>query len=266
MEGDSHKKRAQRWVGWLTLTLGLLLLATVLLLLRLSVVTDYFYHALIKDPPRQIPPGNNIVAPADGIVLYIKKIEDGVIPEIVKKGVAIPLREFIKNDLAGPMKRGYLIGIYMNVESVHITRVPVDGTYTRQIVFNGPHMSMSKQETAVILTAMIPGLVTIKKLLGLDPFSIEKYGDYILKSARETSVFKDVRGTFIYVIRIADFWVGNILTWIEEGQDVKKGQKMGMITWGSQVDICFEHTPGLKLHDIKVGDYIYAGKTILASY
>ncbi|MHC4159430.1 MAG: phosphatidylserine decarboxylase [Planctomycetota bacterium] len=266
MEGDSHKKRVQRWVGWLTLTLGLLLLAAVLLLLRLSIVTDYFYHALIKDPPRQIPPGKNIVSPADGIVLYIKKIEDGIIPEVVKKGVTIPLKELIKEEPTSKIKEGYLIGIYMNVESVHITRAPVDGTYTRQIVFNGPHMSMSEQERAVILTAMVPGLVTIKKLLGLDPFSIEKYGDYILKSARETSVFEDVRGTFVYVIRIADFWVGNILTWIEEGQNVKKGQKMGMITWGSQVDICFEYTPGLKLQDINVGDYIYAGETILASY
>jgi phosphatidylserine decarboxylase len=265
MEADS-KKHSKRWIGWLTFTLGLLLLAMVLLLLRLSVVTDYFYHALVKDPPRHIPHGNNIVAPADGTVLYIKKIEDGVIPEIVKKGVAIPLKEMIKNDPAEQMKQGYLIGVYMNVETVHITRVPVDGIYTKQIVFNGPHMSMSKQEKAVVLTAMIPGLVTIRKLLGLDPFSIEKNGDYILKSARETSVFKDVRGTFVYVIRIADFWVGNILTWIKEGQEVKKGQKMGMITWGSQVDICFEETHGLKLHDIKVGDYIYAGETILASY
>ncbi len=266
MEAAPTEKHAKRWIGWLTLALGVLILVLVLLLLRLSVVTDYFYHALVKDPPRQIPPGKNIVSPADGTVLYVKKIQNGVIPEVVKKGVAIPLEEMIKSNLSGPINEGYLIGIYMNVETVHITRVPVNGTYIKQIVFNGPHMSMDEQEKAVILTSMIPGLVTVKKLLGLDPFSIEKHGDYILKSARETSVFKDVRGTFVYVIRIADYWVGNILTWIEEGQEAKKGEKMGMITWGSQVDIYFEHTPGLKLNDIEVGDYVYAGETILASY
>jgi len=265
MEKPASKKYSKRWIGWLILVPGLLMLVTILLLLRLSVVTDYFYHSLVKDPPRCIPDGNNIVSPADGMVLYVKEIQDGVIPEVVKKGVAVPLEQFIKDVPAEAMKKGYLIGIYMNVETVHITRVPVDGTYTKQIVFNGPHMSMSKQEKAVVLTAMIPGLVTIKKLLGLDPFSIEKYGDYILKSARETSVFKDTRGTFVYVIRIADFWVGKILTWIEQGQPVKKGQKMGMITWGSQVDICFEHTAGLKVNT-KVGDYVYAGQTILATY
>ena len=67
------------------------------------------------------------------------------------------------------------------------------------------------------------------------------------------------------MIRIADYWVGKILTWIGEGQTVEKGQKMGMITWGSQVDICFERTPGMTLH-VKPGDYVYAGETILASH
>jgi len=265
MEAPQPVKSRKRWIGWLTLGLGLLMLAVVLLLLRLSVVTDHLYHALVKDPTRHIPDGNNIVSPADGIILYVKNIQDGNVPEVVKKGVAIPLEELIKDAPAEPIKKGYLIGIYMSVESVHITRVPVEGTYVKQIVFNGPHMSMTEQEKAVILTAMVPGLVTVRKLLGLDPFSIEKHGDYILKSARETSVFRDSRGTLVYVIRIADFWVGRILTWIEEGQNVKKGQKMGTITWGSQVDICFKDSPGLKIN-AKVGDYVYAGETILASY
>jgi len=265
MKEHQPKKHGKRWIGWLTLAVGLLMLALVLLLLRLSVVTDYFYHSLVRDPQRRIPGGSNIVSPADGTVLYVKKVQDGLIPEVVKKNVAIGLEELIKNDVPRVINEGYLIGIYMNTETVHINRVPVDGVYESQIVFNGPHISMMEMDKAVILTSMIPGLVTVKKLLGLDPFSIEENGDYILKSARETSVFRDSRGTFVYVIRIADFWVGNILTWIRQGQEVKKGQKMGMITWGSQVDICFAHSPGLKVH-VKVGDYIYAGETILASY
>jgi phosphatidylserine decarboxylase len=255
----------RRWFAGIILGFGLIILLFILLLLRLSFVTDYFYNALVKDPPRQIPPGRNIVSPADGTVIYIKEIEDGFIPEVVKRGVPIPLQELIKAPPEENIKKGYLIGIYMNIESVHITRVPVDGTYIRQIVFNGPHMSMTEQEKAVILTSMIPGLVTIKKLLGMDPYSIEKYGDYILKSARETSVFKDPRDTFVYVIRIADYWVGNILTWIQTGQKVEKGQKMGMITWGSQVDICFERTDEMQIK-VSVGDYVYGGETILADY
>jgi len=265
METSATLKKSKRWIGWLTLAVGLCIFLLVILLLRLSIVTVYFYHSLVKDPVRQIPAGNNIVATADGMVLYVKKVEKGVIPEVVKKGVSIPLKEMTKTEPMGPVNDGYLIGIYMNMETVHITRVPIDSTYVKQIVFNGPHMPMTKQEKAVTLRAMVPGLVTVRKLLGLDPFSIDKYGDYILKSARETSVFKDVRGTYVYVIRIADYWVGKILTWIEEGQEVTKGQKMGTVTWGSQVDIYFEHSPGLEVK-VKTGDYIYAGETILATY
>lgn len=251
--------------GWITLIIGISLLVSILMCLRMSIVTDHFYHALVKDPVRNPPAGNNLVSPADGTVIYVKRIKDGILPDVVKRNVPIPLSELIKDDSIEPPKDGYLIGIYMNIESVHITRVPIDAKYVKQIVFNGPHMSMDKQEKAIILTKLVPGLVTIKKLLGIEPFSIEKHGDYILKSARETSIFKDVRDTYVYIVRIADYAVGNILTWIQQGQNVKKGQKMGMITWGSQVDICFENTEGLEIK-VKEGDYVYAGETILAAY
>ncbi len=258
-------RHLRRLIGHLALALGLVALVSVLLLLRMTWVTDYFYHSLVKDPQRTIPGGSNIVAPADGTVLYVKPIADGVAPELVKREVPIPLAELIKSAPADVMKQGYLIGIFMNTESVHINRVPVDAVVERQIVFNGPHLAMTEMEEALILAQLVPGLVTLKKLLRLDPFSIEKNGDYILKSARETVVLRDTRGTRVYVIRIADYWVGKILTWIEEGQEVEKGQKMGMITWGSQVDICFEHTPGLEIR-VAPGDYVYAGETVVASY
>ena len=262
---DNSKKIIVKCFGWTTLIFGILILVSILMLLRLSIVTDHFYHALVKDPVRNPPAGNNIVSPADGTVIYVKRIKDGILPEVVKKDVPMPLSELIKDDSLEPPKDGYLIGVYMNLESVHITRAPIDAKYVKQIVFNGPHMLMTEQEKTIILTKLIPGLVTFKKLLGMEPFSIEKHGDYILKSARETSVFKDIRNTHIYVIRIADYWVGNILTWIQEGQDVKKGQKIGMITWGSQVDICFENSNDLKIK-VKEGDYVYAGETIIAEY
>ena len=259
------ERRSRRWLLYVSLAIGLAGLGSVFLLLRLTFVTDYFYHATVKDPVRVIPGGDNIVSPADGTVLYVKPIADGVVTEVVKRGVPIPLGELIKADPGSVMKQGVLIGIYMNTESVHINRVPVDGVFLRRIIFNGPHVSMMEMDKALILTQLVPGLATAKKLLGMDPFGVEENGDYILKSARETSILEDRRGSAVYVIRIADYWVGKILTWIEEGQTVEKGQKMGMITWGSQVDICFERTPEMVLH-VEPGDYVYAGETILASH
>ena len=48
---------------------GLALLVTAVLLLRITMVTDYLYHATVKDPERTPPAGNVIVAPADGSFL-----------------------------------------------------------------------------------------------------------------------------------------------------------------------------------------------------
>ena len=228
-------------------------------------MTDHFYHGMVKDPPRKIPQGNVIVAPADGTILYIRHIRNGIIPQVVKKGVPVPVTEHIKGTLLREFKDGYLMSIYMNTQGVHINRIPNKGQLKKQIIFNGPHMDMTSAETHIVLSQLIPGLITIKKMFGMEPFNIEKQADYILKSARETLIIEDERKTLIYIIRIADYYVGKILTWIKEGDSLERGQKLGMITWGSQTDILFESTAGLTLM-VESGDYVYAGETIIAQY
>lgn len=123
-------------------------------------------------------------------------------------------------------------------------------------------MDMTDAETKIVLTQMVPGLVTLRKIFGLVPYDIEDVADYILKSARETTLIKDSRGKYVFVVRIADYYVGKLLTWIKEGSEVQIGEKYGYITWGSQVDIFFETSPGI---DVRVteGDIVYGGETIL---
>ena len=259
----------RRWGGWILFVLLSLCLLCVLLLLRFSVVTDYMYHAAVKDPQRTAPSGNVIVAPADGTVLYIKRVEAGTIPEVVKQGVPVPLTDHLKTGENREFHDGFLIGIYMNSDGVHINRIPIDGTVEEIIVFNGPHIDMSDAERTIILTQLIPGWVSLKKLIGLPPYEIEDEADFILKSARETLILRDLRDSQVYVTRIADYSVGKILTWVHSGDQVSTGQKLGMITWGSQTDIYFEEaqglTPALSI-EVEVGDFVRAGETVLATY
>ena len=253
------------FVGWGLFSLGVLALVAMIVLLRLTVVTDYMYAALVKDPERTAPDGPVIVAPADGTVLYVRRITDGIIPRVVKRGVEVPIVEHIKTEPSRPFKDGYLIGIYMNTHGVHINRMPNNGTVKRRIVFNGPHMDMTAAETRIIVSQMIPGLVSMRKLLGIPPHDIENESDFILKSARETLEIEDERGAYLYVVRIADYYVGKILTWVGEGEQVERGEKIGMITWGSQTDLFIEGTPGLRIA-VDAGDYVYAGETVIAKY
>jgi phosphatidylserine decarboxylase len=257
--------RAGRVTGRVLLVLGLGALAVVLVLLRLGIVTDQAYHALVKDPERVAPDGPVIVAPADGTVLYVTRVRGGVIPEVVKRGVAVPIVDHLKTPPERPFEDGWLVGIYMNTFGVHINRVPNRGKVVRQIVFNGPHMDMTDAEVKIILRQLVPGLVSLRRLLGLTPFGTEQDHDFVLDSARETLVLEDERGAYLYVVRIADYYVGKILTWVDEGQTVARGQRLGMITWGSQTDLFIEATPGLTMQ-VEVGDYVYGGETVVARY
>ena len=258
------ERSRSRLATWGLFSLGVLVLVAMLILLRLTVVTDFMYAALVKDPERTAPDGPVIVAPADGTVLYVRRITDGIIPQVVKRGVEVPLVEHIKTEPSRPFQDGYLIGIYMNTHGVHINRMPNHGTVKRRVVFNGPHMDMTAAETRIIVSQMIPGLVSMRKLLGLPPYDIANEADFILKSARETLEIEDERGAYLYVVRIADYYVGKILTWVEEGEQVERGEKIGMITWGSQTDLFLEGTT-LRIA-VGVGDYVYAGETVVARY
>ncbi len=255
----------RRLTGLALFALGLILLIGVVLIVRFSYATGVAYDALVKDPERNPPAGRVIVAPADGTVIYVLEVAEGIVPDVVKRGVSIPVDDHIKSEPLRRIERGYLIGIQMYVDGVHVNRVPVSGKVVRRTVFNGPHLDMNAARKAVILAELMPGWVTIKKLLGMAPYDLEGHADYVLKSARETLILEDERGTPVYVVRIADYLMGKILTWVEEGQQVSTGERLGMITWGSQTDILFEATNGMHL-EVGVGDRVLAGETVLASY
>jgi phosphatidylserine decarboxylase len=240
-------------------------LLVIAVLLRFAAVTDYLGHAAVRDPVRASPAGPVIVAPADGTVLYVKRAEGGVIPEVVKRGVPVPVVDLVKTEPAQGFRDGYLIGIYMNTFGVHVNRIPNHGVVKRQLVFNGPHMDMTPAEVKIILTELVPGLVTVRKILGLSPYATDDDHEFVLKSARETLVVEDERGVNLYIVRIADYYVGKTLTWVRPGEDVVRGQKMGMITWGSQTDLFIEESGELQV-EVDVGDYVYGGETVLATY
>ena len=212
-----------------------------------------------------VPEGRVLVAPADGYVLYVRRIENGVIPYVDKKGVSIPMVDHLKTGADYPDFNGWLIGIFMGTFDVHINRVPISGSLVRQTIFNGPHMNMTKAELEIMATNLIPGAVTFNKLLGQEPYAIETKADFILKSARETLEFRDSRDKRIYVTRIADYWVGKILTWIKPGQQLTTGERIGMISWGSQTDLFIENSESLEIL-ITPGEHTLAGETVIGRY
>ena len=201
----------------------------------------------LRDPKRNIPSSNVLVAPADGTVLYIKNISRGEIPIALKKHKSIPLTEITG---IGEYKNtsGFLIGIFMSPLSVHRNRIPISG----EVVFK-------KYQPAPFNLSMVK--VTTEILLKRTPFN-----DYEFYSTNErlTIGIKTEWG-IISVTQIADKWIRKIVSWIEVGDKVTKGQQYGMIRFGSQCDIFIPDSFDTQIK-IKTGDYIYAGETVLATY
>ena len=189
----------------------------------------------LRDPERTPPDEDDIIiAPADGRIKYIKRIENGEIPYAEKQGRKIPITDSTKEF---PVESGYLVGIWMSFLVVHVQRVPLDGIVSRQYYhacgkFLDPHL----QEGADYENER--NIVAIQN---------EHFESPIL------------------IIQIASIMVRRIVSFLGEGQAVKLGDRLGLIRMGSQVDIVIPDNPHLKLR-IEEGDRVYAGESVIAGY
>ena len=65
----------------------------------------------------------------------------------------------------------------------------------------------------------------------------------------------------LVVTQIAGLIARRIVCWVKEGQTVQAGERIGMIRFGSQVDVVMPKSVMLK---VKAGDVVTAGDTVLA--
>jgi phosphatidylserine decarboxylase len=209
----------------------------------LFVFWRFFYF--FRDPERDAPPGKNIVAPADGMIVYVKEVKNNALPISIKKQREIALSELTKvEDFAAGDK--YAVGIFMLPSSVHVNRAPIAGEVS------GVHYHKSKNLAMTVMW--------LRCRLGRKPY--EKHARHILQNERNTVI---IRGDFpLAVVQIADLYVRKIVCSVTKGQAVEKGQRIGMIRMGSQVDCIFPQQ-GMTIR-VAEGQMVKAGETVLATY
>jgi phosphatidylserine decarboxylase len=125
--------------------------------------------------------------------------------------------------------RALRLSIFMNVFNVHVNRYPVNGT-VRYVHYN-------------------PG-----KFLNAatDKSSLEN---------EQRSVGIEHNGVRVLVRQIAGLVARRIVTYSREGERVEQGERMGIIRFGSRVDVFL---PLSAVPTVKVGDATYAGTTLIA--
>jgi phosphatidylserine decarboxylase len=134
-----------------------------------------------------------------------------------------------RSELGLPDQPHTCISIFLSVFDVHINRAPVDGQIVREIHVPG-----------VFLNA------------ALDKASED--------NEREIMVFKTASGMQIGVVRIAGLIARRIVTFVREGQMVEAGSRVGLIRFGSRVDIYIPSARGVLVAE---GQRVIGGETVL---
>jgi phosphatidylserine decarboxylase len=129
----------------------------------------------------------------------------------------------------GPEQR-QRISTFLSVLDVHITRAPVAGRIARSIYVPGAFLNAA-----------------------LDKASEE--------NERRAFIIDRTDGTQIAVVQIAGLVARRIVAFVHEGDSVGAGERIGLIRFGSRVDV---YLPPGKTALVAVGQLAVAGETVLA--
>ena len=123
------------------------------------------------------------------------------------------------------------VSVFMNVFNCHVNRTPLTGKIEEINYKPGKFINAS-----------------------LDKASEENERNYYKIKCKTT-------GEEIIIVQIAGLIARRIVCDVEQGQELKQGDRIGMIRFGSRVDIFFKNKKVLA----KVGQNVIAGESLIAS-
>lgn len=207
--------------------LGIVWQAIVIGSLSFAILMWRFF----RDPERTCPQNPRaILSPADGLILYIHRFEQGAVVGGRKGKGRYSLRDFTQSGLFSD--GATVIGIGMSFLDVHVNRAPLAGRVEEIRHIPGRFVSLKRPEAATL-------------------------------NERALTVIRTADGHPVGIVQIASRLVRRIVSYVKVGQDVSAGQRIGMIRFGSQVDLILPD--GLRaVIRCSVGQQVYAGVSVLA--
>ena len=121
----------------------------------------------------------------------------------------------------------------MNYLNVHVNRAPIAGKNSFLKHIKGKFVSLKRK-------------------------------DAVIENERVLTVIDN--GHFkVGIVQIASRLVRKIVSYLQEGQEIQKGQRIGIIRFGSQVDLVLPELASLQIQ-VALGTKVKAGISILATY
>jgi len=122
------------------------------------------------------------------------------------------------------------ICVFMNVFNVHVNRMPVAGRIARISYFGGKFLNASFDKAST-------------------------------DNERNSLLIEDGDGQSWTMVQIAGLIARRIICWGEEGDSLGRGQRFGLIKFGSRVDL---YIPTDYKPIVRTGEKVFAGQTVLA--
>lgn len=132
----------------------------------------------------------------------------------------------VDGNIQGKFKK---ISIFMNVFNVHVNRAPYNGVIRKIAYHKGKFLSAN-----------------------LDKASAE--------NERNEVLIQTMDGRKVWVVQIAGLIARRIVCWTQEGASIEKGERFGLIRFGSRVEVFLPPDSNIS---VKVGDKVRAGQTPL---
>ncbi len=150
---------------------------------------------------------------------------DGVVT-LIEKDAKAP------DDLDYGDKKWTKVSVFLNVFNVHVNRVPVAGTITKVSYKAGKFLSANDSGASS-------------------------------ENERNSIVIKTNDGSEIVCVQVAGLVARRIISEAAEGQEIKAGDRYGIIRFGSRADLYFPDNVEVKT---LVGQTMVGGETIIAKF
>jgi phosphatidylserine decarboxylase len=132
----------------------------------------------------------------------------------------------VNGTISGKYKK---ISIFMNVFNVHVNRAPYPGNIEAIHYHEGKFFSAN-----------------------LDKASLDNERNEVLIRTED--------GRIIWTVQIAGLVARRIVCWVNPGMNVRKGERFGLIRFGSRVDVYLPEDSNIS---VKLNDKVRAGQTAL---
>lgn len=123
------------------------------------------------------------------------------------------------------------LSIFLNVFNVHVNRSPITGTLREVVYRKGKYLN------------------------AMNPASAEQ-------NEQNRALIESDAGYFVSFTQIAGLLARRIVFHAKEGLHLERGQRVGLIKFGSRVDVML---PGHAELQVKKGDHVKGGSSILAT-